>query len=96
LTFPDAQDRTLLMRVDRPRAIGGVLRLGPDLTRAAALAAAGERILFAQPRGRAIELFPAACSPPSGGAAADAGSGHSRPSRSQIDAAAPASREPRP
>jgi hypothetical protein len=59
LTFPDAQDRTLLMRVDR--AVSPPLQLGPDIAGAAALAAIGEHILFAQPRGRSIELFAASC-----------------------------------
>jgi hypothetical protein len=43
---------------------------------AAALAASGQRILFAQPRGRAIELFPASCrlpDTPKGSAAPEAG-----------------------
>lgn len=65
LTFPDAQDRTLLLRLTAPLALSPPLRLGPELTQAAALAAVGERILFAQPRGRAIELFAAACAPAS-------------------------------
>ena len=75
LTFPDAQDRTLLMRVDGSRALSPPLRLGPDLASGAALAAIGEHILFAQPRGRSIELFAASCRPDAahGGAARDAG-----------------------
>ncbi len=61
LTFPDQQDRTLLMRIESPRVIGAPLRLGADVRAATALAASGERVLFAAPRGRAIELFPATC-----------------------------------
>ena len=66
LTFPDRQDRTLLMRVESPRVIGPPLRLGAEVRAAAALAASGERVLFAAPRGRAIELFPATCTAPKG------------------------------
>lgn len=76
LTFPDAQDRTLLLRLDASRVLAGPLRLGSEIEGAAALAAIGERILFAQPRGRSIELFPAACTlpaAPKGGRPSDAG-----------------------
>ncbi len=74
LTFPDALDRTLLLRVEGVRSLGATLRLGADMSGAAALAAAGERVLFAAPRGRAVELFPAVCQAPSvGSSAADAG-----------------------
>lgn len=74
LTFPDALDRTLLLRVEGVRPLGAPLRLGADMNGAAALAAAGERVLFAAPRGRAIELFPATCQAPSiGSGTTDAG-----------------------
>jgi hypothetical protein len=61
LTFPDARDRTLLMRVTSWRQVGAPLRLGAALDGASALAAAGQRVLFAAPRGKALELFPARC-----------------------------------
>jgi hypothetical protein len=61
LTFPDARDRTVLLRVPGLNALGAPLRLGEELEGAGALAAAGERVLFAVPRGRSLELFPAAC-----------------------------------
>jgi hypothetical protein len=74
LTFLDARDRTLLLRVPGLRELGAPLRLGEDLQGAGALAAAGDRVLFALPRGRSLELFPAACA--SGGATPrDAGAG---------------------
>lgn len=81
LTFPDARDRTLLMRVGP--SVSPPLRLGPDIAGGAALAAIGEHVLFAQPRGRSLELFAATCRPdaPSGGAAGDAG-----PARVVLDA----------
>jgi hypothetical protein len=77
LTFPDARDRTLLLRVPGPRTLGAPLRLGEDLESAGALAASGDRVLFAVPRGRSLELFPAACAEgaPRGGALHDAGAG---------------------
>ena len=61
LTFPDARDRTLLMRVAGWQRVGAPLRLGPELDGASALAASGQRVLFAAPRGKALELFPARC-----------------------------------
>jgi hypothetical protein len=64
LTFPDAQDRTVLLRVDQLPPNRGALRLPRDMESAAALAASGEKLLFASPRGRRLELFPASCSPP--------------------------------
>lgn len=93
LTFPDAQDRTLLMRVDASRAVSPPLRLGPDIGGGAALAAIGERILFAQPRGRSIELFAASCRAEvsKGGAARDAG-----PARENLDAVWPDASAPQP
>jgi hypothetical protein len=64
LSFPDARDRTLLMRAFGPNRLGATLRLGPELEGAGALAAAGDRVLFAVPHGRSIELVPASCSGP--------------------------------
>lgn len=61
LTFPDQRDRTLLLPVDYPRPVSEPMLLAPDLLGAAALAAAGDQVLFALPRGRALELFSAAC-----------------------------------
>ncbi len=61
LTFPDARDRTVLLRVTSYQQLGTPLRLGAELEGAGALAALGDRILFALPRGRAIELLPATC-----------------------------------
>jgi hypothetical protein len=61
LTFPDARDRTVLLRVSSYGQLGTPLRLGTELEGAGALAAFGDRILFALPRGRAIELLPATC-----------------------------------
>jgi hypothetical protein len=77
LTFPDARDRTLLLRVPGLRELGTPLRLGDALEGAGALAASGDRVLFAVPRGRSLELFPAACavSAPPGSALGDAGVG---------------------
>jgi hypothetical protein len=77
LTFPDARDRTLLLRVPGLRELGSPLRLGDDLEGAGALAASGDRVLFAVPRGRSLELFPAACAAraPRGSALGDAGAG---------------------
>lgn len=76
LTFPDARDRTLLMRVAGWQRVGAPLRLGAELDGASALAAAGQRVLFAAPRGKALELFPARCisrsdEPSDAGAGAD-------------------------
>ena len=91
LTFPDAQDRTLLMRVDDAHALSPPLRLGPDLAASAALAAIGEHILFAQPRGRSIELFAASCRPDAShrGAARDAGAAGVNLGAVSFDATAP-------
>jgi hypothetical protein len=77
LTFPDARDRTVLLRVPGLRELGAPLRLGEDLQGAGALAAAGDRILFAVPRGRSLELFPAACAARAAGSGTprDAGAG---------------------
>lgn len=63
LTFPDQRDRTLLLPVDYPHPAPSGLGLAADLQGAAALAAASGRVLFAQPRGRSLELFVAACAP---------------------------------
>lgn len=77
LTFPDARDRTVLLRVPGPGELGAPLRLGEDLQGAGALAASGNRVLFALPRGRSLELFPAACAARAtrAGAPFDAGAG---------------------
>jgi hypothetical protein len=61
LTFPDQRDRTLLVPVEYPHPASAPLALAPDLQGAAALAAVSGRVLFAQPRGRSLELFVAAC-----------------------------------
>jgi len=74
LTFPDARDRTLLLRVPALRELDAPLRLGEDLQGAGALAAFGDRVLFAVPRGRSLELFPATCAARAAGVVlADAG-----------------------
>jgi hypothetical protein len=64
LTFPDDADRTLLFRVQRPMSLSEPLALKGDSSRAAALGAAKDRILFAAPRGGDVELFPAWCDAP--------------------------------
>ena len=74
LTFPDARDRTLLMRVAGWQRVEAPLELGRDLAGASALAASGRQVLFALPRGKALELFPARCDA-TPGAAGDAGIG---------------------
>lgn len=91
LTFPDAQDRTLLMRVGPTRVVSPPLRLGPEIAGGAALAAIGDRILFAQPRGRSIELFTATCDPDASKRAAtgDAGMAQANPGVMSFDAVAP-------
>jgi hypothetical protein len=63
LTFPDQRDRTLLLRLADPQPAATPLLLGADLQGAAALSAAARRVLFAQPKGRSLELFVAACAP---------------------------------
>ena len=73
LTFPDGRDRTLLMRVGSLQAITAPLKLGSELEGAGALAASGGKVLFALPRGRAIELFAAACAPAGAASLADGG-----------------------
>jgi hypothetical protein len=80
LSFPDAHDQTLLMRMDSFGKAGLPLGLGPELEGAGALAAEGDQLLFAVPRGRAIELFPATCTVPARPLAglADAGPGTPR------------------
>jgi hypothetical protein len=97
LTFPDAQDRTLLMRVDR--VVSRPLQLGPDIAGAAALAAIGEHILFAQPRGRSIELFAASCraDAPNARGAGDAGAAPvNKLDAVPLDATAPQPRQGEP
>lgn len=61
LTFPDARDQTVLLRLELSGKLSGPLLLGPDLEGAGALAARGEELLFALPRGRSLELFAATC-----------------------------------
>lgn len=63
LTFPDQRDRTLLLPIEYPQPASAPLALAPDLQGAAALASASGRVVFAQPRGRSLELFVAACAP---------------------------------
>lgn len=90
LTFPDARDRTLLMRVPGLREIGAPLRLGDDLLGAGALAASGNRVLFAAPQGRTLVLFPAACKAPiEGGAAVFDAGGQGDPGAAGAEASAP-------
>lgn len=64
LSLPDARDRTLLMRVERPFEPSAPLALDAELRGATALGAVGERVLFASPRGAAVEFFPAQCEIP--------------------------------
>jgi hypothetical protein len=64
LTFPDQRDRTLLLPVEYPLPIAPPLVLDAELGSASALAATGGQVLFARPRGRALELFVASCSAP--------------------------------
>lgn len=64
LTFPDQRDRTLLLPVQYPLPMAPPLALDAELGAASALAAAGGQVLFARPRGRALELFVASCSAP--------------------------------
>jgi hypothetical protein len=73
LSFPDARDQTVLLSVRGPGATSAPLRLGAELGGAGPLAAIGQRLLFAVPRGRAIEWSPALCKIPAHGALADAG-----------------------
>jgi hypothetical protein len=68
LTFPDARDRTLLLRAPTLRELAAPLRLGEELQGAGALAASGDRVLFAAPRGRSLEVFPASCTARGGAA----------------------------
>lgn len=86
LSFPDARDRTLLLRASALERLGAPLRPGAELEGAGALAAVGDRVLFAVPRGRAIELAPARCSLPlsssgawDGGLSAGAGNASAPP-----------------
>jgi hypothetical protein len=74
LSFPDARDQTVLLWVQGAGVTSAPLRLGPELGGAGPLAAIGERLLFAVPRGRAIEWSPALCTVSARlGAFADAG-----------------------
>jgi hypothetical protein len=57
LTFPDQRDRTLLLHMSLPNPLPQPLELAPEVQGAAALAAASGQVLFALPRGRALELF---------------------------------------
>ena len=66
LSFPNADDLTVLAGVEEPLRLGAPWLLDAALRGAAALAANDTRVLLSAPRGRAIELFSAAC------AAADA------------------------
>jgi hypothetical protein len=78
LSFADSRDETVLLRMSSFGKAGVPLRLGPELAGAGALAAGGEQLLFAVPRGRALELFPATCRAPERPLAADAGVGGAR------------------
>jgi hypothetical protein len=64
LTFADEADQTRLVRLQQPLSITESLALTGDATRAAAIGAAGDRILFAAARGTDVELFPARCDAP--------------------------------
>jgi hypothetical protein len=76
LSFPDSRDQTVLLGVESLGKTGASLRLGPELEGAGALAAQGEQLLFAVPRGRAVELAPAICTDREGpGGSGDAGVG---------------------
>ena len=99
LTFPDAQDHTLLMRVASSPAVSPPLHLGPDIAGGAALAAIGEHILFAQPRGRSIELFAASCRADGSKVARAADAGAARVNQLDVvpfDATAPQPRKGEP
>jgi hypothetical protein len=61
LTFPDQRDRTLLLPIEAPLSPPEPLSLATNLQGAAALTAAAGQLLFAWPRGRALELFTAEC-----------------------------------
>lgn len=61
LTFPDERDRTLLLSIELPLSPPEPLALAAHLQGASALAAGVDEILFALPRGRALELLGAAC-----------------------------------
>jgi hypothetical protein len=61
LTFPDQRDRTLLLPIDVPLAPPEPMALAPGLQGAAALTSGAGQLLFALPRGRALELFIADC-----------------------------------
>jgi hypothetical protein len=63
LTFPNQRDGTLLMRVEAPSAISPPLHLDTSFAFASALAVQTGHVLFALPRGRAVELFSARCAP---------------------------------
>lgn len=71
LSFPDGRDRTLVLPIRQRLEIGEPLALPPRLERAGALAGSGDQILFAVPRGRAVELSAASCG---ASAPSDAGS----------------------
>lgn len=61
LTFPDQRDRTLLLPIELPLSPPEPLELAANLQGAAALTAGAGQLLFAQPRGRALQLFAATC-----------------------------------
>jgi hypothetical protein len=65
LTFPDQRDRSVLSSIAERASVlaaSAPLALGPELEGAAVLAGFGERVLFAEPRGRALRLAVARCS----------------------------------
>ena len=62
-SLQNLRDRTLLVPIEYPQPASAPLALAADLQGAAALAAVSGRVLFAQPRGRSLELLVAACAP---------------------------------
>jgi hypothetical protein len=61
LSFPNADDVTVLASVEEPLRLGAPWTFDRALWGAAALAASDTRVLLAAPRGRALELFSAVC-----------------------------------
>jgi hypothetical protein len=97
LSFPDSRDQTVLLRVESLDEPSTPLRLGLELEGAGALAAQGEQLLFAVPRGRAVELAPAICKAPEARGLGDAGVGVGvGPARLESGDAGPPRRSPAP
>lgn len=61
LTFPDQRDRTLLLPIELPLSPPEPLTLAANLQGAAALTSGAGQLLFAQPLGRALQLFTVTC-----------------------------------